>query len=68
MVATFKVDEDTGTLTVVGWESTQGEIPSGISLDQSGSFPYAGYYNGTRTRNHLVQAPVPVDIEFGAPV
>ena len=80
-VAIFKVDETTGMLSVVGWESTRGEIPRGMNLDPSGTFLYAGNQNsdtiavfrvnaanGKLTLNELVHTPVPVDIEFGAPV
>ena len=80
-VAIFEVDETTGKLRVVGWESTRGEIPRGMNLDPSGTFLYAGNQNsdtiavfrvnqanGKLHPSELVQTPVPVDIEFGPPV
>jgi 6-phosphogluconolactonase len=52
-----------------------------MTIDPSGGFLYVGNQNsdtiavfrineinGKLTRNHLVQAPVPADIEIGAPV
>ncbi len=80
-VAIFAVDETTGKLRVVGWESTRGQIPRGMNIDPSGTFLYAGNQNsdtiavfrvnladGTLDLRELVQTPVPVDIEFGPPV
>ncbi len=80
-VAIFEVDEKTGKLDVVGWESTRGEIPRGMNIDPSGTFLYAGnqnsdsiavfrinHANGKLELSELVITPVPVDIEFGPKV
>ena len=40
-IAIFSVDEATGTLTSVGWESTQGKTPRFFGLDPSGAILYA---------------------------
>jgi len=80
-VAIFAVDEQTGKLSVVGWESTRGAIPRGMNIDPSGTFLYAGnqnsdsiavfrvnHANGKLALSELVHTPVPVDIEFGPKV
>lgn len=40
-IAIFAVDGDTGLLTAIGWEPTQGETPRFFGLDPSGAFLYA---------------------------
>jgi 6-phosphogluconolactonase (cycloisomerase 2 family) len=40
-IAIFAVDDATGTLSAVGWESTQGRTPRFFALDPSGAFLYA---------------------------
>jgi 6-phosphogluconolactonase (cycloisomerase 2 family) len=40
-IAIFAVDDATGTLSPVGWESTQGRTPRFFALDPSGAFLYA---------------------------
>jgi len=80
-VAIFAVDEQTGKLSVVGWESTRGAIPRGMNIDPSGTFLYAGnqnsdsiavfrvnHANGKLALSELAHTPVPVDIEFGPKV
>lgn len=79
-VAMFKIDEDDGTLRVMGWESTRGEWPRGMNFDPSGTFLYVGNQNsdsiavfrvrsnGDLDRSALVKTPVPVDFAFGNPV
>jgi len=80
-VAIFEVDQKTGKLDVVGWESTRGEIPRGMNIDPSGTFLYAGnqnsdtiavfrvnQFNGELDLSEIVHTPVPVDIEFGPKV
>ena len=80
-VAIFEVDQKTGKLDVVGWESTRGEIPRGMNIDPSGTFLYAGnqnsnsiavfrvnQFNGELDLSEFVHTPVPVDIEFGPKV
>ena len=78
-VAMFEVDSHTGTLDIIGWASTRGEIPRGMNIDPSGSFLYAGNQNSdtiavfrVNLANgklnppvEIVHNPVPVDIEFG---
>jgi 6-phosphogluconolactonase len=80
-VAVFDIDERTGKLSVIGWESTRGKIPRGMNIDPSGTFLYAGnqnsdsiavfrvnHANGKLNLSELVHTPVPVDIEFGPKV
>jgi 6-phosphogluconolactonase len=80
-VAIFDVDQATGKLSVLGWESTRGAIPRGMNIDPSGTFLYAGnqnsdsiavfrinHANGKLSLSDLVHTPVPVDIEFGPKV
>lgn len=37
-IAIFEIDEDTGKLNTVGYESTQGETPRNFGIDPSGTF------------------------------
>ena len=75
------MDQKTGKLDVVDWESTRGEIPRGMNIDPSGTFLYAGNQNsdniavfridqrsGELRLSQIVYTPVPVDIEFGPQV
>ena len=77
-VTMFEIDEDTGTLDVIGWESTRGEWPRGMNIDPSGTFLYAANQNtdsisvfrvqpsnGKLKFSTLVHTPTPVDVEFG---
>ena len=40
-VAIFAIDSQSGMLTSVGWQSTQGETPRFFALDPSGAYLYA---------------------------
>ena len=40
-LAIFAIDDATGTLTSVGWESTQGKTPRFFAIEPSGTFLYA---------------------------
>jgi 6-phosphogluconolactonase len=77
-VAMFEIDPATGTLSVIGWESTRGEWPRGMNIDPSGTFLYAANQNtdsiavfriqpsnGKLKFSTLVDTPTPVDVEFG---
>jgi 6-phosphogluconolactonase len=77
-VTMFEIDEDTGQLDVIGWESTRGEWPRGMNIDPSGTFLYAANQNtdsiavfriqpsnGKLKFSTLVETPTPVDVEFG---
>jgi 6-phosphogluconolactonase len=78
-IAMFAIDEGSGALTSLGWESTQGEWPRGMNLDPSGRFLYVANQNsdtivvfrvdpstGRLTpTGDTVRTPTPVDIEFG---
>ena len=44
-IAIFAVDDATGMLSSVGWESTQGKVPRFFALDPSGRFLYAANQN-----------------------
>ena len=44
-IAIFAVDDATGTLSPVGWESTQGRAPRFFALDPTGAFLYAANQN-----------------------
>ena len=44
-IAIFAVDDATGVLSSVGWESTQGQVPRFFALDPSGTFLYAANQN-----------------------
>ena len=77
-VTIFEINPDTGTLSVIGWESTRGEWPRGMNIDPSGTFLYAANQNtdtiavfriqlsnGKLKFSRLVLTPTPVDVEFG---
>ena len=77
-VTMFEIDEDTGKLDVIGWESTRGEWPRGMNIDPSGTFLYAANQNtdsitvfriqpsnGKLKFSTQVHTPTPVDVEFG---
>ena len=77
-VTMFEIDEDTGKLDVIGWESTRGEWPRGMNIDPSGTFLYAANQNTDSITVFRIQAsngklkfstqvhtPTPVDVEFG---
>jgi 6-phosphogluconolactonase len=78
-VTIFEIEQQTGALEVVGWESTRGEWPRGMNIDPSGTFLYAANQNtddiavfrihhakGRLEFSTLVNTPTPVDVEFGA--
>src|SRR5262245_13882090 len=44
-IAIFAVDQKTGTLTPVGWRSTEGRTPRYFGLDPTGNFLYAANQN-----------------------
>ncbi len=44
-VAVFKVDQESGKLTLTGTESTRGEYPRGMSIDANGDFMIVGNQN-----------------------
>ena len=77
-VTMYEIDEDTGKLSVLGWESTRGDWPRGMNIDPSGTFLYAANQNSDtivvfkiqsngrlKATGEVVHTPVPVDVEFG---
>jgi 6-phosphogluconolactonase len=77
-VTMYEIDQETGELDIIGWESTQGEWPRGMNIDPSGTFLYAANQNtdsiavfriqpsnGKLKPSALVHTPTPVDVEFG---
>ena len=79
-VAMFEIEQETGELEVIGWESTRGEWPRGMNIDPSGTFLHAANQNtddiavfriqstsGKLRFSTLVNTPTPVDVEFGPP-
>lgn len=80
-ISKFKIDQSTGELVSIGWESTGGEWPRGMNIDPSGTFLYAANQNtdtivvfsiksngDLQPTGAVVNTPTPVDIAFGAPV
>jgi 6-phosphogluconolactonase len=81
-ITMFEIDQHTGRLKVIGWQSTLGEWPRGMNIDPSGTFLYAANQNtdtiavfrinrskGTlKPTGAVVHTPTPVDVEFGRPV
>ncbi|MDA0746326.1 MAG: lactonase family protein [bacterium] len=77
-IVIFKVDEETGKLTTVGYEPTQGEYPRNFGIDPTGQFLLAANQNsdsivvfradsdsGTLTpTGQVVEAPTPVCVKF----
>ena len=73
-IAIFAVDEGTGKLTSVGWESTQGEQPRYFALDPAGSLLYAANQASHTIvtfrvdQEHGTLTPTGQVIETGSPV
>jgi len=81
-VTMFEIDQKSGELDVIGWQSTLGELPRGMNIDPSGTFLYAANQNTDtiavfrinqsngklESTGALVHTPTPVDVEFGRPV
>ncbi|HEX2517140.1 MAG TPA: lactonase family protein [Chloroflexota bacterium] len=81
-IVVYAIDQDTGKLDPVEWQSTQGEIPRGFNIDPSGTLLLAGNQNSDtivpfhinqatgrlRPTGHPTSTPVPVCIQFGRPV
>ncbi len=78
-VTMYEIDQGTGMLDVIGWESTRGEWPRGMNIDPSGTFLYAANQNtdsiavfriqpsnGKLKFSTLVTTLTPVDVEFGS--
>ena len=77
-IVIYAVDEQSGRLTLVGHESTQGKVPRNFAIDPSGNFLLAANQNsgtiatyhldqqsGTLTpTGHVVEAPTPVCIKM----
>jgi 6-phosphogluconolactonase len=77
-VTMYEIDQDSGKLEVIGWESSLGEWPRGMNIDPSGTFLYVANQNtdsiavfriqpanGKLKFSTLVTTPTPVDVEFG---
>jgi len=80
-IARFAIDEETGKLDSLGWESTGGQWPRGMNIDPSGTFLYAANQNtdtivvfeiksngALHKTGAIVNTPTPVDVAFGPPV
>jgi 6-phosphogluconolactonase len=77
-ITMYEIDQDTGRLRIIGWESTRGEWPRGMNIDPSGTFLYAANQNtdsiavfrirsnGDLRASAFVRTPTPVDVEFGS--
>ena len=78
-IAIFAIDEETGRLTVVGHESSQGETPRNFNLDPTGRFLLAANQDTNSVvtfrvnaatgkldaTGHVAEIPAPVCIVFG---
>jgi 6-phosphogluconolactonase len=78
-ITMYRINDDTGKLSIIGWESTRGDWPRGMNIDPSGTFLYAANQNSDtivvfkvqsngalKATGAVVHTPVPVDIEFGS--
>jgi len=77
-IVCFAADPGDGTLTTVGYESTQGEVPRNFALDPTGAFLYAANQNSDNVvayridadsgqltpTGHITQVPTPVCLKF----
>jgi len=77
-IAIFAIDQSTGLLSVVGHESTQGQVPRGFAIDPTGTFLLAANQNsdnvvvfridqeiGSLTpTGHSLDVPTPVCVKF----
>ena len=77
-VAEFAIDDETGKLDALGWESSGGQWPRGMNIDPSGRFVYVGNQNTDtllvfrvkangrlQHTGAIVDTPTPVDVAFG---
>ncbi|HXZ37616.1 MAG TPA: lactonase family protein [Thermodesulfobacteriota bacterium] len=73
-IAIFAVDQTTGMLSSVGWESTQGKNPRFFSLDPTGAFMYAANENSDTIVTYWIDpvtgklSPTGQIIKTGSPV
>ena len=73
-IAIFSVDQATGMLSSVSWESTQGKNPRFFSLDPTGAFMYAANENSDTIVTYRVDpatgklSPTGQIIKTGSPV
>jgi 6-phosphogluconolactonase len=75
----YRVDQNTGALSVIDWWSTQGNVPRGFTIDPTGSLLLAGNQNsdtvvpfridpnsgGLTPTNAVTNTQVPVSFAFG---
>ena len=80
-IAIFLIDQETGRLTPVGHEPTQGETPRNFAIDPTGTFLLAANQNSDtivtfridqrtgelRPTGHVADVPEPVCIRFAQP-
>jgi 6-phosphogluconolactonase len=78
-IVVFAIDQTTGKLDPVEWQSTQGKVPRGFNIDPSGTLLLAGNQNSDtivpfhinqstgrlQPTDHVTHTPTPVCIQFG---
>jgi len=78
-IVVFRIDQTTGKLDPVQWQSTEGEIPRNFNIDPSGTLLLAGNQNSDtivpfhinqrtgklRPTGRVTHTPTPVCIQFG---
>jgi 6-phosphogluconolactonase len=78
-IVVYAIDQATGKLDPVEWQSTQGKVPRGFNIDPSGTLLLAGNQNSDtivpfhinqstgrlQPTDHVTHTPTPVCIQFG---
>lgn len=73
-IVIFGVDQETGILTALGYESTQGSFPRNFALDPTGNFLIAANQNGNNMVSYRIDSqtgllePTGHNVEVSAPV
>jgi 6-phosphogluconolactonase len=68
-VRAFAIDQDSGDLTLLNAQPTEGRNPAHLTVDASGRFVIAANYSGTTTAtNHVALIPIAADGKLETPV
>lgn len=80
-IVMFRIDQDSGRLTLIGFESTQGKVPRNFAIDPTGAFLLVANQDSDtivtfkidpdsgqlHPTDHVAHAPTPVCLKFSNP-